>query len=419
MNHFEYRNGVLYAEEVPLPEIAGAVGTPFYCYATATLLRHFDVFKQALPQDTLIAYALKANSNLAVIRTLAREGAGADVVSEGEFRRALAAGVPPGRIVFSGVGKSARELAFALDVGLYQINVEGEPELELLSALAASKGAQAAITIRVNPDIDAKTHAKITTGKGENKFGVPWERARELYAKAARLPGLKVVGADVHIGSQITDLAPMEKAVRRVMDLVAMLREDGHAIARLDLGGGLGVPYDQRAEPPPLPAAYGEMVTSLTKGHDLRLIVEPGRLITGNAGILVAQVLYVKEGLNRRFLILDAGMNDLIRPTLYEAFHEIVPVRHNSASTRVYDVVGPVCESGDVFARDRELPEFAPGDLVAILTAGAYGAVQANEYNTRPLVPEVLVNGARMSVIRRRRTYEEILGQDHIPDWLA
>lgn len=421
MNHFDYKNGELYAEDVPVSRIAAEVGTPFYCYASATLERHYRVFSEALPKDTLVAYALKANSNLAVVKTLARLGAGTDVVSEGELRRALAAGVPPEKIVFSGVGKSARELAFALDTGIYQINVESEPELDLLSQIAQSKNKTAAISLRVNPDVDAKTHAKITTGKGENKFGIPWVKAREAYAHAARLKGVKVVGVDVHIGSQITDLGPFEQAFVRVIELVRMLRSDGHEITRVDLGGGLGVPYESASTaPPPLPSAYGKLVSRLLEGLGVRLILEPGRLIVANAGILVAQVLYVKRGLDRNFLILDAGMNDLIRPALYDAHHDMIPVRQGEPGRQrvVYDVVGPVCESTDLFARDRELPAFAAGDLVAILSAGAYGAVQANAYNTRPLIPEVLVKGSQLAVIRPRPSYEAILREDKIPDWL-
>jgi diaminopimelate decarboxylase len=421
MNHFDYRNGVLHAEDVPVPKIADEVGTPFYCYASATIERHFRVFSEPLPKDTLVAYALKANSNLAVIKTLARLGAGADVVSEGELRRALAAGIPKEKIVFSGVGKSARELAFALDAGIYQINVESEPELDLLDEIARSKGKVAPITIRVNPDVDARTHAKITTGKGENKFGIPWVKAREAYAHAGRLKGLKVVGVDVHIGSQITDLGPFEEAFVRAIELIRALRADGHEITRADLGGGLGVPYETTAEPPPLPADYGKLVSRLVEGLGVRLVLEPGRLIVANAGILVSRVLYVKRGLDRSFLILDAGMNDLIRPALYDAHHDIVAVvKPEPGQTKtVYDVVGPVCESTDLFARDRELPAFAAGDLVAILTAGAYGAVQAGTYNTRLLVPEVLVKGANMAVIRTRPSYEAILREDKIPDWLG
>lgn len=419
MNHFDYKSGELYAEDVPVSRIAADVGTPFYCYASATLERHYRVFSEALPKDSLVAYALKANSNLAVVKTLAGLGAGTDVVSEGEMRRALAAGVPPERIVFSGVGKSAREIAFALDTGIYQINVESEPELDLLSQIAASKNKTASITLRVNPDVDAKTHAKITTGKGENKFGIPWVKAREAYAHAGRLKGVKVVGVDVHIGSQITDLGPFEEAFVRVIDLVRMLRSDGHEISRVDLGGGLGVPYEA-ANTPPSPSAYGKLVSRLLEGLGVRLILEPGRLIVANAGILVAQVLYVKRGLDRNFLILDAGMNDLIRPALYDAHHDMIPVRAPEPGRQrsVYDVVGPVCESTDLFARDRELPAFAAGDLVAILSAGAYGAVQANAYNTRPLIPEVLVKGSRTAVIRPRPSYEAILREDKIPDWL-
>lgn len=420
MNHFEYKDGVLHAEDVPLPRIAGEIGTPFYCYSTATIERHFRVFSDALPKDALVAYAVKANGNLAVIRTLAKLGAGADVVSEGELRRARAAGVPPERIVFSGVGKSARELSRALDEGIYQINVESEPELDLLSEIAAGKGKRAPITFRVNPDVDAKTHAKISTGKGENKFGVPWSFTPALYKKAAALPGIEIVGVDVHIGSQITQLGPFEAAFARVIALVRELRAAGHPIKRLDLGGGLGVPYGEEPEPPPHPQDYGRLIARMVEGLGIRLIVEPGRLIMGNAGVLVAQVLYVKKGQDRNFLIIDAGMNDLVRPAMYDAHHAIIPVNEPKGTPDArYDVVGPVCETSDLFARDRELPKLAAGDLVAILTAGAYGAVQASEYNTRPLVPEALVKGGDMSVIRPRESYEAILAKDKFPPWLA
>lgn len=419
MNHFEYRGGVLHAEDVPLPEIAAAVGTPVYVYSTATLERHYDVMAAALPDDALIAYSLKANGNLAVVRTLARRGAGADVVSEGELRRALGAGVPAERIVFSGVGKQARELALALDVGIYQINVESEAELHALSRVAVERGKIAPITIRVNPDVDAKTHAKITTGKGENKFGIPWVHAREAYAEAARLPGLKIMGVDVHIGSQITALEPFDAAFDRVIELIAALRADGHEIARADLGGGLGVPYERAGEPPPLPVTYGELIARKFSNLGVRTILEPGRLIAANAGILLASVIYEKRGLDRRFLILDAAMNDLIRPALYDARHEIIPLREApGAETHVYDVVGPVCETADLFLRDCPLPPLAEGEGVAILTAGAYGAVQASSYNTRPLVPEVLVRGKEWAVVRPRPTYEAMLKDEQLPDWL-
>jgi len=419
MNHFDYRGGVLHAEDVPIPEIAAAVGTPFYIYSSATLLRHFRVFRDALPEGSLVAYAVKANGNLAVINTLAREGAGADVVSEGELRRALAGGVPPDRIVFSGVGKTERELAFALDTGIFQINVESEPELECLSALAASRGVIADIAIRVNPDVDARTHAKISTGKGENKFGVPIDRMPELARRCAELPGIRLNGIAVHIGSQITELGPLEAAYVKVIEMTDTLRAAGHAITRADFGGGLGVPYVMNAAHPPSPAEYGAMVGRISAGKNLKLAFEPGRLIVANAGILVSKVVYVKHGASRDFLVLDAGMNDLIRPAMYEAHHDLIPVVASDRVERAYDVVGPVCETGDTFARGRTVPAFEAGELAAILTAGAYGAAQASEYNARPLVPEVMVDGEAWALVRARPSYEEMLGRDRLPAWLG
>ncbi|MFT3810857.1 MAG: diaminopimelate decarboxylase [Micropepsaceae bacterium] len=419
MNHFDYRGGVLHAEDVPIPEIAASVGTPFYVYSSATLLRHFHVFRDALPEGALVAYAVKANGNLAVINTLAREGAGADVVSEGELRRALAGGVPPDRIVFSGVGKTQAELAFALDTGIFQINVESEPELEGLSALAASKGVTADIAIRVNPDVDARTHAKISTGKGENKFGVPIDRMPELALRCAKLPGIRLNGIAVHIGSQITELGPLEAAYVKVIEMTDTLRAAGHAITRADFGGGLGVPYVMNAAHPPSPAEYGAMVGRISAGKNLKLAFEPGRLLVANAGILVSRVVYVKHGASRDFLVLDAGMNDLIRPAMYEAHHDLIPVAVSDRPERAYDIVGPVCETGDTFARGRTVPAFEAGELAAILTAGAYGAAQASEYNARPLVPEVMVNGDAWALVRARPSYEEMLGRDRLPTWLG
>ena len=412
----------MYAEDVPIAEIAADVGTPFYCYASATIERHYRVFDEAfgdLPHR--ICYSLKANSNLAVLRTLARLGAGADVVSGGEIRRALAAGFKGPDIVFSGVGKTDDEMALALEAGVYQFNVESVPELMRLSAIAAEKGREAAITVRVNPDVDAVTHAKITTGKAENKFGIPWQEARDVYARAAALPGIRVVGLDVHIGSQLTDLAPFEAAFRRVAELVETLRADGHTIDRLDLGGGLGIPYGgDESTVPPLPSDYGTMVRKVLGNLGCELMVEPGRLIVGNAGILVSRVIYVKEGEARTFVILDAAMNDLLRPSLYDAYHDIVAVRTpEDAETAPVDVVGPVCETGDTFARARPLPPLQSGDLVAFMSAGAYGAVMASEYNSRPLVPEVLVAGEQYAVTRRRPRFEEMIALESIPDWLA
>ena len=418
MNHFDYHDGVLCAEDVPIPEIAAAVGTPFYCYSTATLERHFRVFEGVMPKGTLVAYAVKANGSLAVIRTLAKLGAGADIVSIGEMKRALAAGVPASKIVFSGVGKTRAEMAAALDAQIFQFNVESEPELDLLNEVAHSKGTQAAIALRINPDVDAKTHAKISTGKAENKFGIGWGRAKAAYAYAAKLPGLKIVGVDVHIGSQITDLAPFREAFAKVVQLVRELRAEGSAISRVDLGGGLGVPYEAH-KAPPLPESYGAVVREAVAGLDARLIVEPGRLIAANAGVLVAEVIYVKKGDEKEFIILDAGMNDLVRPAMYDAWHDIVPVRVKpGAQRRVYDVVGPVCESADLFARDRELPALSQGDLVAILTAGAYGAVQGSSYNARPLAPEVLVKGRQFAVTRPRQSIDAMIAQERQPDWL-
>jgi diaminopimelate decarboxylase len=421
VNHFGYRDGVLHAEGVSIPDIAKAVGTPFYCYSTATIERHFKVFSAAFADmDTLVAYALKANSNQAVLKTLARLGSGADVVSEGEMRRALAAGIPAGKIVFSGVGKKQGEMDFALAAGIHCFNVESEPELEMLSARAVAAGKIAPVSLRINPDVDAKTHKKISTGKSENKFGIPLAKASAIYARAALLPGLKVTGVDMHIGSQITDLEPFDNAFRLLAELVAQLQADGHDIKHVDLGGGLGIPYHFDNNPPPLPDAYAQIVQKHIKPLGLKTIFEPGRLIVGNAGILVTEVIYLKEGDARNFVIVDAAMNDLIRPTLYDAFHIMHPVKEPGANApRIRgDVVGPVCETGDCLGLDRDLPRPAPGDLIAIGTAGAYGAVQAGTYNTRLLVPEVLVNGDLFHVVRPRTTYDELIGLDSIPEWL-
>lgn len=421
MDHFTYRNGALHAEDVPLPEIAAAVGTPTYVYSTATLERHYRVCQDALSgMDHFIAYAMKANSNQAVLTTLAKLGAGMDVVSEGEMRRALAAGVPGAKIVFSGVGKTEAEMRLGLEHDIRQFNVESEPELELLSRIAASMGTTARITVRVNPDVDAKTHAKIATGKAENKFGIPIARARDVYARAASLPGIEVVGVDVHIGSQLTDLTPYRTAFQKVAELTETLRADGHAIDRLDLGGGLGIPYRHSNEAPPLPFDYGKVVRD-TVGHlGCEIEIEPGRLIAGNAGILLSRVIYRKAGEGRDFLIVDAAMNDLIRPAMYEAWHDIVPVAEPGADAPVgpVDVVGPICESGDTFAKAREMPHLGAGALVAFRSAGAYGAVMSSEYNSRPLVAEVLVNGDQFAVIRARPTYAEMIGRDTVPSWL-
>jgi diaminopimelate decarboxylase len=421
MHHFAYRGGVLSAEAVDLVALAEAVGTPFYCYASATLERHYRVFAGAFADvDALVCYALKANSNQAVIASLAKLGAGADVVSEGELLRALAAGVPPEKIMFSGVGKTARELALAVEHRILCVNVESEAELELLAAIAAAQGRTADISIRVNPDIDPKTHAKIATGKAENKFGIPISGAREVYARAAKLKGVRVVGVDMHIGSQITELDPFGDAFALLADFVAVLRADGHAITHLDLGGGLGIPYREDNAPPPDPNAYAAVVKRATRGLGCRLIFEPGRLIVGNAGILVTRVLYVKRGEAKTFVIVDAGMNDLVRPTLYEAHHDIRPVREAAAGAPriIADIVGPVCESGDFLALDRSLVAPQPGDLLAIMSAGAYGAVQAGTYNSRALIPEVLVRANEWALVRPRVTAEELIALDRLPGWL-
>ena len=422
MDHFDYRSGVLHAEDVSLAEIAAQVGTPFYVYSSATLERHLSVMDAALAgMPHLVCFAVKACGNLAVLRTLARKGAGMDVVSEGEMRRALAAGVPGAKIVFSGVGKTRVEMAAALAAGVGQFNVESEPELEALSQVAASMGLRAPVALRVNPDVDARTHAKIATGKSENKFGVPIAKAEQVYALAARLPGVEVVGVDVHIGSQLTELAPFADAFARVAALVGALRAQGHAIRRIDLGGGLGIPYVRSNDAPPPPFDYGAMVRETVGGLGAEIVIEPGRLIAGNAGLLVASVIYLKRGEGRDFLILDAAMNDLVRPAMYDAWHDIVAVREpaTDAPLAPFDVVGPVCETGDTFARARMLPPLAAGDLVAFRSAGAYGAAMASEYNARPLIPEVLVAQNRFDVVRRRPTYDEMLARERIPDWLA
>jgi diaminopimelate decarboxylase len=421
MHHFAYRDGVLQAEAVDLVALADKVGTPFYCYATATLRRHYRVFSDAFADvPSLVCYAVKANSNQAVIKTFADLGAGADVVSGGELKRARLAGIPAKKIMFSGIGKTARELALALDENILCVNVESEPELELLSEIAVAKGRRMDISVRVNPDIDAKTHAKIATGKSENKFGIPISRARAVYAHAAKLEGVRVQGVDMHIGSQITDLTPFANAFALLSDFVRELRADGHDIAHVDLGGGLGIPYRDSEKAPPLPAAYADIVKRATRDLDCKLIFEPGRLLVGNAGILVTRVLYVKHGEAKHFVIVDAAMNDLVRPTLYEAHHEIWPVRQPARQDKLLraDVVGPVCETGDYLALDREMAEPRPGDLLAIMSAGAYGAVQAGTYNTRPLVPEVLVSGDKWSLVRPRLDVDALIALDRLPDWL-
>jgi diaminopimelate decarboxylase len=420
MNHFDYRNGVLHAEAVSLMELADAVGTPFYCYSTATLERHYRVFSEAfVGEKTLICYAMKANSNQSVLRTLAKLGAGADVVSGGELKRALGAGIPAEKILFSGIGKTEAELRAALAADILCINVESEPELELLSRLASEQGKTARISVRVNPDVDAGSHAKISTGKSENKFGIPLTRARGVYARAAKLPGIRVTGVDMHIGSQITDLSRMETAFRILAEFVQTLRADGHAISHIDFGGGLGIPYHADREAPPLPSAYAAMVKRVTHNLGCTLMFEPGRMIVGNAGILVTRVIYVKQGEAKKFVIIDAAMNDLIRPTLYEAHHDILPVRAAQGAPQITaDVVGPVCETGDYLALGRSMPEPKAGDLLAIMTAGAYGAVQSSSYNTRALVPEVLVKDDQYAVVRPRLEVDALIALDRPAPWL-
>lgn len=411
----------MHAEDAAIAAIAEAVGTPFYCYSTATLERHYHVFMDAFADmDTLLCYSAKANSNLAVIKTLADLGSGVDIVSRGELRRAQAAGVPGARIVFSGVGKTREEMAEALDAQILCFNVESENELSALSEVAAAKGVTASISVRVNPDVDARTHKKISTGRSENKFGVPISRARTVYDHAAKLPAIAITGVDMHIGSQITDLEPFDNATALLAELARDLMAAGHKLHHIDLGGGLGIPYAEDNAPPPLPDQYAAVVKQHTRGLGLKLIFEQGRMIVGNAGILVARVIYVKQGENRTFLIVDAAMNDLIRPTLYDAHHDIRPVVEPARDTPWHkmDVVGPVCESGDFLALERNLPEIAEGDLVAVMTAGAYGAVQASTYNTRPLVPEVMVKGSEFAIVRPRQSYEELIGRDRIPSWL-
>ena len=421
MHHFSYKAGVLHAEDVPVSEIAAAVGTPFYCYSTATFERHYRIFADAFSDiSPLVCYAMKANSNQAVLKTLAKLGAGADVVSEGELLRALKAGIPPEKIMFSGVGKTRSEMILALDAGILCFNVESEPELYRLSEVASAKGVNAPVSIRINPDVDAKTHAKIATGKAENKFGIPWQRAGDVYRIAAGLPGITVSGIDMHIGSQITDLEPFDDAFSRLDDLVEQLRADGHAIDHVDLGGGLGIPYRNDNEPPPHPDAYARIVKKHVERLNCQIIFEPGRLIAGNAGILVTEVVYVKDGADKTFVIVDAAMNDLIRPTLYDAFHEVGPVVQPDTDAPYVraDIVGPVCETGDYLAQDRNMAKPVTGDLLALFSAGAYGAVQAGTYNTRLLVPEVMVKDDAFHVIRPRLDYDALIGLDSLPDWL-
>lgn len=420
MHHFSYKAGVLHAEDVDLSNVAKCVGTPLYCYSTATLQRHYEVLANAFSeQNALICFAIKANSNQAVLATLAQLGAGMDVVSEGELRRALAAGVAAERIIFAGVGKTRAEMAYALGQGILGFNVESEPELRALSEVATDLGRRAPIAIRVNPDVDAKTHAKISTGKSENKFGVPFSDARALYDLAAELPGLDIVGIHMHIGSQITDLAPLRAAFVLMRQLTKELLAAGFGLRHLDLGGGLGIPYDASDPPPPHPRDYAAVIAECLGDLGLQLVLEPGRMIAGNSGVLLTRVIHVKEGADKTFLIVDAAMNDLLRPTLYEANHEIWPVREDLKSMPpvVQDIVGPVCETGDYLALERPLPPFSEGELLAVMSAGAYGAVMSSTYNSRPLVPEVLVKGEDFAVVRPRQTYEELIGLDRLPDW--
>lgn len=422
MHHFSYRGGVLHAESVSLARLAEEIGTPFYCYSTATLERHFQVLADAFRgTDHLICYAVKANSNQAVLRVMARLGAGMDVVSEGELRRARAAGVPADRIIFAGVGKTREEMAYAVRESIHGFNVESEPELEVLSEVASSLRRTARVAIRVNPDVDARTHAKISTGKSENKFGIPFLEAPRLYAQAARLPAIRISGIHMHIGSQISDLKPFRDAFRLMRELVLTLRREGHELEHLDIGGGLGVPYRDANEVPPHPDEYAATVKAALGDLGLRIILEPGRMIVGNAGVLVARVIHAKRAAGRSFTIVDAAMNDLIRPTLYDAHHEIWPVRQSKLdlAAQVQDVVGPVCETGDYLALERSLPPFEAGDLLAVMTAGAYGAVMASTYNTRRLVPEVLVRDADYALVRPRPSYDDIIGLDRVPSWLA
>ena len=421
MRHFDYKGGEMFAEDVALREIAATVGTPVYVYSTATFKRHFTVFADAFKdRKTLIAYSVKANSNLAVLATLAKLGAGADVVSQGELVRALTAGIPASKIVFSGVGKTETEMRAALSAGIRVFNVESLPELERLSNVAVSMNTRAPVAFRVNPDVTAGGHEKISTGKAENKFGIAWSSVQSAYARAAALKGIDIVGVDMHIGSQIDSLAPFEAAIEKVGGLISDLRAKGHTITSFDIGGGLGIPYGDNSKTPPPPSEYGAMVKNLTADMDVELIFEPGRMIAGNAGVLLSEVVYAKSGEDREFLIIDAAMNDLIRPALYDAYHEIEPVRAagRNFTLQSYDVVGPICESGDTFTKRRELPSMKAGDLLVLHSTGAYGAAQSSQYNTRPLVPEVLVNGDKFAVVRERPKLEDILRAESIPDWV-
>ncbi|SEG51952.1 diaminopimelate decarboxylase [Bosea lathyri] len=429
MHHFAYRNGSLFAEEVALSRIAAEVGTPVYVYSSATIERHYRLYEAAMKSaapagKAHVFYAMKANGNLGVLKTLAALGAGADTVSEGEIRKALAAGFPPEKIVFSGVGKSESELRFAIQAGIYQVNIETERELDLLSRIGAELGKRQEAVFRVNPDIGAGGHAKITTGSSENKFGVSFEEVGRLYARAANMSGVRIMGLALHIGSQIRETASFEAAYTKMVALVGSLRGEGHRVDRLDLGGGLGIPYEMPKDfdhGPELIDAYAAMVGRVTRGLDVELGFEPGRMIVGNAGVLLTRVLHLNPRPTKQFLVVDAAMNDLVRPAMYEAYHEIWPVTEADAdaATVAYDVVGPICESGDTFTSGRVLPTLKPDDLIAFMTAGAYGASMSSTYNQRLLVAEVLVKGAEYAVTRPRQSYEELLGTDRAPPWLA
>lgn len=422
MRHFDFKDGEMFAEDVSLRKIAEDVGTPVYVYSTATFERHYRVFSDAFEgMDTLIAFSVKANSNIAVLATLAKLGAGADVVSGGELARALMAGIPAGKIVFSGVGKTRTEMTAALEAGIRVFNVESLPELEALNDVAVAMGVKAPVAFRVNPDVSAGGHAKISTGKAENKFGIAWDMAEAAYARAAECEGIEIVGVDLHIGSQIDKLEPFEAAIGKVGNLITRLRAQGHTIKSFDMGGGLGIPYGDNAKAPPPPSDYGAMVKRLTADMDVDMIFEPGRMIAGNAGVLVSEVLYVKQGADRKFLIIDAAMNDLLRPALYDAYHDMEPLKAPGSGLveETYDVVGPICETGDTFTKSRDLPVMEAGDFLVIHSAGAYGAAQSSQYNTRPLVPEVLVNGDKYAVIRERPKIEDILSSETIPDWMT
>ena len=413
MAFFDYRDGQLYAENVAVESIAQQIQTPVYCYSAAAIETNYQSYAMHFKlENSLICYAVKANSNQSILCLLGQLGAGADVVSEGELRRALLAGIPANKIVYSGVAKTASEMRFAVQQDILQFNVESEQELEVLNQVALSEGKQAAIAFRINPDIDAKTHAKISTGKASNKFGISWTRAHKAYAHAAELAGIRVQGIDIHIGSQLTELGPFEDAFKCLAELIGELRNQGHDISIVDIGGGLGISYHEDGPQPPQLSDYAALAHNILGHLDCRILVEPGRSMVGDTGILLSEVIYIKQGKQDRFLIIDAGMNDLLRPSMYDAFHEILPVRASGEEKHAYQIVGPICETGDTFARDRELPIMKNGDLVAIMNSGAYGAVMASTYNSRPLVPEVLVDGENFRVIRKRPNYEDLIKLD-------